>query len=552
MSAPASVVVLSGAATVTRRVRRYGPVLVLALGLIFLGSWTLTTLPEPGLQYDELLFVNAALGDHYPWQGFINARVLGVPTMLMPYIGALKAWLFAPVFSIFGVSSASIRAPMVVVVALSVGVTFVLVRRLLGSWFAALASILLATDPAFGVMAKADWGPVGLAGLLRVTALLALFSWLRTARVRWLCLLLGTIGAGVFNKVDYLSFFAALAVATAAVHHGDARGALGSGGARAAAACVAFACFLGLLYVEVIRPAESVPYSSRPVGPLQRVADIWHLFTGTSNGTFLYDYFTTRQLSQPTLFTPMVVLVLLGAVATAAWHFLSARTREGRLADVTRVTVFFLVLFAVMGIALAATPQVVGPHHIIDLWPIPYLLAVSLVAVAWALPARTPRKVATVVSVGALALVALSQVATAETFRSAFAAGTHWRTMWTTEIYPVARVTRRLAPSADTVLTADWGIGTQLFALGNAPARERFADGWVRMAKGSAADRAQTRETTFRGKRVIVVLHAPGAEVMPHTWQRAQALVQDLKPRHGIHILYGGRALVALAVDDRR
>ena len=59
-------------------------------------------LSDPGLQYDELLFVNAALGDTHPYHGFIYNEALGIPTMLMAYIGALKAWLYAPIFSIFG------------------------------------------------------------------------------------------------------------------------------------------------------------------------------------------------------------------------------------------------------------------------------------------------------------------------------------------------------------------------------------------------------------------------------------------------------------------
>ena len=44
-------------------------------------------LSDPGLQYDELLFVNAALGNTHAFHGFIYSESLGVPTMLMPYIG---------------------------------------------------------------------------------------------------------------------------------------------------------------------------------------------------------------------------------------------------------------------------------------------------------------------------------------------------------------------------------------------------------------------------------------------------------------------------------
>src|SRR5438094_28690 len=55
-------------------------------------------LSNPGLQYDELLFANAALGNSHPYHGFIYRETLGITTMVMPYIGALKSWLYAPIF----------------------------------------------------------------------------------------------------------------------------------------------------------------------------------------------------------------------------------------------------------------------------------------------------------------------------------------------------------------------------------------------------------------------------------------------------------------------
>src|SRR5690606_14881322 len=55
---------------------------------------------RPGPLYDEILFVNAALGGIDG--SFVHSTVLGVPFMLMSYVGALKAWLHAPVFALFG------------------------------------------------------------------------------------------------------------------------------------------------------------------------------------------------------------------------------------------------------------------------------------------------------------------------------------------------------------------------------------------------------------------------------------------------------------------
>ena len=109
-------------------------------------------LSDPGLQYDELLFVNAALGNTHAFHGFIYSESLGVPTMLMPYIGALKAWIYTPIFYVFGVSVDSIRVPILLLAALTLMFAVLLVHRLLGTWAAVALAVLLATDPVYGAV----------------------------------------------------------------------------------------------------------------------------------------------------------------------------------------------------------------------------------------------------------------------------------------------------------------------------------------------------------------------------------------------------------------
>ena len=50
----------------------------------------------PGLYYDEMLFVGLAAG-HRPYLKFC-----GLPLLSFPYMGALKAWLYTPIFKLFG------------------------------------------------------------------------------------------------------------------------------------------------------------------------------------------------------------------------------------------------------------------------------------------------------------------------------------------------------------------------------------------------------------------------------------------------------------------
>jgi hypothetical protein len=80
---------------------------VFGLMLAFVG-FASYRIHSPGLYYDELLFVPAAMGRHEAFQTPYGSW-LGLPIMIFPYIGALKAWIYAPIFRLFGVSALTIR-----------------------------------------------------------------------------------------------------------------------------------------------------------------------------------------------------------------------------------------------------------------------------------------------------------------------------------------------------------------------------------------------------------------------------------------------------------
>src|SRR6202042_2575764 len=74
----------------------------------------LADISRPGLDPDESLFVNAAT---LRLPGIFIAHTFhGITLMVFPYIGALKSWLYDPIFAVFGISPASIRVPVVLIV----------------------------------------------------------------------------------------------------------------------------------------------------------------------------------------------------------------------------------------------------------------------------------------------------------------------------------------------------------------------------------------------------------------------------------------------------
>src|SRR6266850_3643921 len=84
--------------------------LLFGLMLAFVG-FASYRIHSPGLYYDELLFAPAAMGRHASLQAPYRSW-LGIPLMIFPYIGALKAWIYAPIFRLLGISALTIRLPV--------------------------------------------------------------------------------------------------------------------------------------------------------------------------------------------------------------------------------------------------------------------------------------------------------------------------------------------------------------------------------------------------------------------------------------------------------
>jgi 4-amino-4-deoxy-L-arabinose transferase-like glycosyltransferase len=377
---------------------------LVALGIVMLAAVffllaNCAGLSDPGLQYDELLFVNAALGNAHAYHGFITSEAFGVPTMLMPYIGALKAYLYTPIFAVFGVSVDSIRIPAVLLSAVALLLAVLLVRRLLGLWPAVALAVLLATDPVYGAVSRADWGPIVLSAVLRMVALLCYFGFLRRKSVLYLWLLVAVLALGVYNKIDYGWFIAGLCIAAVVVHHGELLEMVSRRRSAVLSPLGLFAAILVIEFVQLVLPAMRLPTSDAPVSLGTRITEVDELFRGTVNGVAVYEYMTGSVLNHSTLMGWLFPWILIGSVLVALWYLLRGRRREPTdpLRAAASTTSFFLILFVVIIIGIVATRQATGPQHIMLLWPLPTLLAICLLVTAARVPLASIRKAAVAV-----------------------------------------------------------------------------------------------------------------------------------------------------------
>jgi 4-amino-4-deoxy-L-arabinose transferase-like glycosyltransferase len=526
---------------------RWGAGAVIALSTVLFVLAGCAGLSDPGLEYDELLFVNGALGDPYRYHDFIYQEVFGIPTMLMPYIGALKAWLYEPIFSVFGVSVDSVRIPAVLLAALILLLAARLAYRLLGLWPAALLMVLMASDPAYGAMARTDWGPILLSALFRVLALLCYFAFLRSRSTRYLWLGVAALLLGLFNKLDFSWFIAALGVAAVTVH---GRELIDVARRRPLAVLAPIGVLLVVSVAAIfalILPADQLPTTAPQLSLGARISEVIRLFRDTFDGAGVYENMTASHLSHSTLIGILVQWILLGSIAVAVWNLVWGR-RLGRNHDLRRTATtitFFLVLFCALAGAITVTRQATGPWHVMLLWPLPAVLWVGLFVFATQVRVRKLKWLGVgVVGVALCALLA-SQVRTSAIYVDAYRSDRRWSSPWSTEIYAATRSISQAAPGVESIVGADWGLGTEIFALGSTSVRERFTDAWSSFTSPTASPTSLENEW-FQDRRVIVVYHSRAAEMMPLTTQHVEAIIKTF----GSHTrpIFVGRQIEAVEV----
>lgn len=162
----------------------------------------------PGLNGDEAwlgLTVSDILTGHHPLCG------------LRFYTGPLHYYFLAPFLQGFGRTVGVLRVFTAITSVISVGVYFLVLRRLFGAMSAALAVLLLVSSPWFVMYGRTAWAFLALAPVLSLTSLYFFLHALDgrgRARWRWMVLAVVTLALGVWNHLLLLTLPAVLLVFT--------------------------------------------------------------------------------------------------------------------------------------------------------------------------------------------------------------------------------------------------------------------------------------------------------------------------------------------------
>jgi 4-amino-4-deoxy-L-arabinose transferase-like glycosyltransferase len=483
----------------------------------------------PGLEYDELLYAGAALGKT---DGFIAWRVdcLGtsIPLMLMSYLGALKAWIYTPIFALFGCNPVSARLPVALAGALSLAAVFAVGRLIGGSKTAAAAALLLAADPTFVFGSSRDWGPVALSLLLRVSALYLYCRWLETGSVRIAAVASFVLGLGTYDKVIFLWFVLALILAAALCHRSQCR-ALTTPRVLAALAASYVLGALPLIAFNLSHNFATFRGHSLAAGHWKEyLVQRWSVFWGTLDGSMVYYLMNLSSIpaaagpggSQPSGIADRVTeglawllpirstfLPLLLASASVVALLAARRLHRGHW-----LTFCSLQILVTAGFILV-TEEASGPHHTIMLYPfVQLVIALVFSEVHGAAGALSPpgRAVARTAAVLCLAATLVSQTVIAARYLSSFringGAGA-----WSDAIYDLAAYTRG-NPDMRFVLM-DWGFGTQLLLL--AGGRIVQEEAFTEFNGVPEPERLRRLQRYLTDPRAMFVFHAPGFETYP-------------------------------------
>ncbi len=474
----------------------------------------LALIPYVGIQNDEALFGAAIfqpVGIEY------KARILGhmVPTMVMTYIGALKAWIYTAVFAVWPPSPFSLRVPVVVIGGITIWLFFLLLRDTAGRRAALAGAALLAFDTTFLLTTTFDWGPVAFQHLLLMAGVFLLVRFHKSGKLVWLGAGFFCLGMGLWDKALFVWMLGGLGVAALIVFPREVYSRLTWRNLGLAVACFLIGCWplVGYNKAERLKTFRgNARYSAVGVG------DKLSLVRWCLEGSSLFGYIV-REEPAPAPGRPASTLeawsVALNDVTDEPQSALTGIAFVLALAllpwlwttPARKPMLFALVFMLVTWVQMAFTQEAGGsPHHVVLLWPFPHML----IAVAFAQASGALRRAAVPALAAVIAIVCGSSfLVTNRHLAQLVQRGSG--PLWTDAIYPLAEYMSTVHPQR--VYVMDWGMfdGLRILDRGRLP----LMVGSDQVAKESMDDNDRRMLGEILSARdAVFVGHTEGNEIL--------------------------------------
>ena len=501
----------------------------------------------PGLYMDEVDFVNAARG------GFddtmIYRRLGSVPLLIMPYLGALKAWIYAPVFWVFGVSALTIRLPAILIAALTLLIFFQLMRGHVGVVWATITTWLMAVDPANLFPSRLDWGPTVLMHFFQAAMLALWFNYRDKPNLWKLLLICICAGLGFFDKFNFIWLIVAFILGIALCYP-DSLKNLWVSCSRFVRAVAGIVLLIGLgATLFLILPILHLHAASPP--PLNLKWD--GLLSAFSGAAVAYQIFLSD--SWIISFVPFWLIVTDCYLALACLFFLGqqAEAQENR-----RHGFFLLLISFLVFVQILVTPQAGGPHHYSMIFPLPLLAFVFLAQPLYRQVAtKTRRRFAALLLVSAAVCVFTVNLYNLGEYLARLRANSHYNARWSPEIYSLSQYINEHGLEAQRVISVDWGLHNQLHALAPRKLQRRMRDSWPsfqQMENKNQEKQVAALNSIFPEGKTLALTFAATKETFPETRRNflaALATHPELKSRLVKDFWYAGERIYEVYEIDR-
>ena len=407
----------------------------------------------PGLYYDELAFVNAALGA--PDNTFVHLRLGPLPILLMPYLGALKAWIYVPIFHLLGVSPLAIRLPAILIAAVTLIVLYCAMRDSVGAAWAAIIVCVMAVDPANLFPSKLDWGPTVLMHFFQAIILALWFSYRKKPQLWKPVMIAVCFALGFFDKFNFVWFLFAFAVGIGLCYSDSLKSlwiscpdsSVGSHNCHpgriwfyGALDCAAFLHF---------RQTNVPPASLRH----------WHSLLSTLSGQAIAG-FIFGNASGIIPYIPFWLIILDGWLALACLFLPSSNSVA---CENQRNGVFCVLVGVLIFIQIAITPQAGGPHHYSMVFPMPLLAFGFLAASLYARAAIGTLRLAGAAVLGSAAICIFIVNSHNTAVLSHFRRDLWYNPRWSPQIYSLSRYINEHGFEAEGRKSAWTGVCTPSF-----------------------------------------------------------------------------------------
>lgn len=425
--------------------------------LFFLYVFTATRyINYPGLHYDELAFTNAALGiiDNT----FIVERIGNIPIYICTYIGALKAYLYYPIFSWFGISAMSIRLPMILLTATSMFVLFYAVNAAFGRKTAWVALILLMVCPSIMAHTRTDNGPPAISYFISTLCFYFTFKFYTTRKTAFLAVLYCTCWVGIYYNIKFIWFINSLFFALPFLYIETIRQRIKS--KEVGVLCKSF--FFGVMvyspfFIYMLIISRQYPLTAQTLQSMRKFKHLINVIQGDAYYNFAIGAIKTPMEIQYLL---LVIFLLFAGTLTVFLSRSVGRPLKHKL-------LFFWVLLLTTCLQVYITPQAKQSWHAFKIYPaFLIMLAVCIVAMGDRLRNVRPRYGSVFMAVVLALLVGYNTMVIGKYIMA-------YRDQksvpyWSEVVYDVIDYTRK---EKGRFFSCTWGIHTQLISFHQDPYR---------------------------------------------------------------------------------